>query len=85
MHPPKAHVHSLHGGNLLPASPSTPPQPASPVRPAKILYPPTTENIPKLEKCIRDKFSAIVFNNSPPIPALSGPAAKIHLKENAIL
>ena len=84
MHPPKAHVHSLNIDNLLPAPPTTP-RLAPPARPAKLPYPPTTENIPKLEQYIRDKFSATVFNNSPPFPVLSGPAAKIHQKENAIL
>ena len=76
-HPPKAHVHSLNIDNLLPAPPTTP-RLAPPARPAKLPYPPPTENIPKLEQYIRDKFSATVFNNSPPFPVLSGPAAKIH-------
>ena len=83
MHPPKAHVHSLNRDNLPPAPPTTL-RPAPPARPAKLPYPPTTENIPKLEQYIKNIFSVTVFNNLPPFPALSGPAAKIYLKENAI-
>ena len=45
----QSHVHYLKRNNLPPASPTTPPPPAPPARPAKLPYPPTTENIPKLE------------------------------------
>ena len=54
MHLLKAHAHShvqyLNKDNLPPASPTTPPPPAPPAKPAKLPYPPTTENIPKLEQ-----------------------------------
>ena len=81
---PNSHTHSLNRDNLPPASTTTPPRPAPPARPAKLPYPTTAENIPKLEQYIRNKFSVRVFNSSAPLAALSGPAAKIHLRQNAI-
>ena len=84
MHPPEAHVRTLNRGNLPTASPTTPLLPAPPARPAALPYLPTTENI-QLDQYIRNKFSATVFNNLPSFPAFSFPAAKIHLKENAIV
>ena len=56
-----------------------PPQP-----PSQLPYPPTPENVPKLEAYIRQKFANSAFNNSPPFPSLSGPPAKIHLKPDAV-
>ena len=55
-----------------------------PQRPAKIPYPPSPDNIPKLEKYLLDSFRESAFNCTHPFPHMPGPAAHIHLQEDAI-
>ena len=59
-------------------------RPSPPSRPDKLPYPALAENIPKLENYIQEKFANSVFNNEASFPALTGPAAKIHLKPDAV-
>ena len=59
-------------------------RPLPPPRPAKLPYPPTRENIPKLEAYILEQFASTAFNNSAPFPAMNSPPAKIHLKPDAV-
>ena len=51
--------------------------------PAELPMEPTPENIPKLEKWIRDYYEASAFNccECQPLPAMHGPQVKIHLQE----
>ena len=55
-----------------------------PPRPSTLPFPPTAENIPKLEQFIREKFANSAFNRSGVFPSISSPPAHIHLKPNAI-
>ena len=69
------------------SQPVTDTEPSSrplPQRPAKIPYPPSPDNIPKLEKYLLDSFRESAFNCTPPFPHMPGPAAHIHLQEDAI-
>ena len=55
-----------------------------PDRPVQPPFPPTEENIPKLEAWLKERFSDSTFNTtSKPLPAMSGPPHHIHLKEGA--
>ena len=83
---PKPAVQSLQTNSASPVLyPSVPTiRPPPPSRPDKLPYPALPENIPKLENYIREKFANSVFNNKAPFPALTGPAAKIHLKPTAV-
>ena len=53
-----------------------------PNRPEQLPFPPTEENIDKLEKYFLDTFSESTFNNHDPIPHLPKPM-KIHVKDDA--
>ena len=55
-----------------------------PSRPAQIPFPPTQENVPRLEKWLLDAFRSSAFNRAPPFPSMTGPPAHIHLTEGAI-
>ena len=57
----------------------TPPPP----RPAQPPFPPIAENIPRLEKFIKQQFASSAFNKSPPFPAMNAPPAHIHLLPNS--
>ena len=83
---PKPAIQSLQTKGAFPVlSPSVPTfRPPPPSRPNKLPYPALPENIPKLENYIREKFASSVFVNEAPFPALTGPAAKIHLKPDAV-
>ena len=74
MPPAAAAVHTLQ----------TPSYTQPPARPSALPFEPTPENVPKLEQYIRDQFADSAFRNTPPFAALSGPPAKIHLKEGAV-
>ena len=63
---------------------STPEKTKAPSRPEKLPFPPTKQNIPKLENFIKESFASTAFMNSPPFPSMASPPAHIHLKENAI-
>ena len=55
-----------------------------PDRPVQPPFPPTEENIPKLEAWLKERFSDSTFNTtSKPLPAMSGPPHHIHLKDGA--
>ena len=57
-----------------------------PQRPKEIPYPPTTENIPRLEKWLIEAFSKSGFNEDKTVvfPKMTGvPKAEIHVKPNA--
>ena len=55
-----------------------------PDRPIQPPFPPTEENIPKLEAWLKEHFSDSTFNTtSKPLPAMSGPPHHIHLKDGA--
>jgi len=64
--------------------PSKPLRPLPPPRPAVLPYPPTVENVPRLEAYIKDQFADSAFNRSPPFPAMSTTPVHIHLKPNSI-
>ena len=64
----------------------TKPKPTStiPLKPQTLPYPATEANVSKLEQYLNDAFKYTVFNRSPPVPAMTGPTAHIHLKPNAL-
>ena len=60
--------------------------PKIPSRPIKIPFPPTEENIPKLEKFLLEEFDDTAFNRAQtPFPVMSGkhPPAHIHVLPDA--
>ena len=55
-----------------------------PNRPDHLPYPPTIDNIRNLENWFLKEFSSTTFNvNQYPLPLMSGPKQRIHLKPNA--
>ena len=56
----------------------------APSRPAKIPFPPTEENIPKLKAYLEKSFESTAFNRSAPFPAMKIAQGHIHLKPGAI-
>ena len=58
-------------------------QPPSPNRPLKLPFPPTEENIPKLEEYLRKAFNNTAFNKAIPFPIMAAPPAHIHLQSNS--
>ena len=48
-------------------------------------YSPTNESVQDLKKWLLDQFATTVFNKSGKFPAMPGPPAHIHLKDDAIL
>lgn len=54
-----------------------------PTRPTQIPYPPTEENISKLEAYIKKAFKSAAFCRSMPFPSMNSPPAHIHLKPDA--
>ena len=83
---PKPTVQSLQANNTTPVVtrnvPTVRPPPLP--RPEKLPYLALPEHIPKLKKYIWEKFADSVFNNEAQFPALTGPAAKIHLKPKVV-
>ena len=83
---PKPAVQSLQTNHAPPVvSPTVSticPPPLS--RHDKLPYTALPENIPKLENYIWEKFANSVFNNDAPLPDLTGPAAKKHLKPDTV-
>ena len=55
-----------------------------PNRPPNPPFPATEENIGKLKSWVLEKFAKMTFNKDGLFPAMSGPAAHIHLKEGAV-
>ena len=56
-----------------------------PDRPARIPFPPTEENVPRLEGFLRQQFGSSTFNKEDaPLPAMNGPPHTIHLTEDAV-
>ena len=55
-----------------------------PNRPKDPPYPATENNIGKLKNWLLEKFAKTAFNKDGIFPAMSGPAAHIHLKEGAV-
>ena len=56
-----------------------------PSRPTQLPYPPTPENVGKLEQYIVEQFSSSAFNKAAPFPAMKDvPPAHIHLKKDAV-
>ena len=61
--------------------------PGLPERPVKLPFPPSKENIGKLKDWLVNAFSDTAFNKEGrggKFPALTGPAAQIHLKRGAV-
>ena len=57
-----------------------------PPRPSELPYPPTEENIEKLEKWLLDAFSETAFNvDAEPLPVMAGKPHHIHLTDDAEL
>ena len=62
-------------------------KPPLPTRPAKLPFPATPGNIPKLKSWLTDAFKDTAFSKvgeDGKFPALAGPPAHIHLKEGAV-
>ncbi len=56
-----------------------------PTRPSEIPFPPTEENVVKLENFLKESFSSSTFSQQAPFPSMSNSIpAKIHLKEGAV-
>ena len=56
-----------------------------PTLPVKIPFPPTEDNVQKLENYLKEAFSSSAFNHQPPFPVMANTLpAKIHLKKDAI-
>ena len=55
-----------------------------PNRPPNLPFPATEDNIGKLKSWLPEKFAKTTFNKDGIFPAMSGPAAHIHLKEGTI-
>ena len=56
-----------------------------PVRPTEIPFPPTEENIEKMEQYLKEKFANSTFNTSPPFPAMAkSRPALIHVRSDAV-
>jgi hypothetical protein len=56
-----------------------------PSKPTELPFPPTEDNVEKLELYLKQAFSSSAFNESPPFPAMANTIpAKIHLKSDAI-
>ena len=54
-----------------------------PRRPSKLPYPPTEENLPKLEKWLLEKFRFTAMNVDGKLPRMKGKAHKIHQEPDA--
>ena len=55
-----------------------------PEKPKTIPFPPTSENIDRLENWFKETFKDTTFDITNPLPVMSGPPQTLHLKENAI-
>ena len=76
--------HNVYGAHNTTTADSNTPRTSPPQQPKTLPYPPTAENIPKLEQYIIDKFSSSAFNKSPPFPKMQNvPPAHIHIKDDA--
>ena len=58
--------------------------PQLPMRPKTIPFRPIEQNITKLKQWLVENFADTAFSREAPFPAMSGPPAHIHLKENPI-
>merc|ERR1712218_654201 len=58
----------------------------APDAPTELPMDPTPENVPELEKWIRNYYAASAFNccECQPLPSMHGPPVKIHLQEDAV-
>ena len=62
----------------------TPKKRSVPRRPSELPYPPTEENIDRLESYLKQAFESSAFNQEPPFPKMANTLpAKIHLKPDA--
>ena len=52
--------------------------------PAKMPFPDTEENIPKLEQWLRDQFCDVFDTEQDPLPVMSGKPLHIHVAEDAV-
>ena len=60
------------------------PRTQPPARPHSLPYPPTPQNVDSLKQWLLNAFATSAFNvNAYPLPAMSGPPMKIHLKPDA--